>query len=105
MKSWFKPAAQVPTGVDSNKARAWRFAQSLRDSTLHPWTEEEQDCANQYLRNELDAQGYRSRIYAHTDWQTIKDRTDFGGYSQQERDYRADIIATMEIVIAQSERA
>ncbi|UOO90356.1 hypothetical protein LVJ82_05075 [Vitreoscilla massiliensis] len=98
MKSWFNPS---PT---QNRARAWRFAKSLRDAQAYPWRAEEVALAEQFIAESLDAAAYRAAVYALTDWHNIKDRADFGGYSKAERDYRADIIATMEITIAQSEK-
>lgn len=98
MKSWFNAVASSP------RAKAWRFAKSLRDTKQHPFKPEEEALAEQYVAQSLNADEYRQGIYALTDWHNIKQLADFGGYSKAERDYRADIVATMEITIAQSER-
>ena len=99
MKSWFNPSAT------QNRARAWRFAKSLRDAQVHPWKAEEVAVAEQFIDEKKEADSYRAAVYALSDWHNFKDRAAFGGYSKAERDYRADIIATMEITIAQSEKS
>lgn len=98
MKSWFASESASP------RAKAWKFAKSLRDSKKYPWWDKEVALAEAFMAETLDATQYRQAIYAATDWNNIKNSDDFGGYSQSERDHRADIIATMEIAIAQSER-
>ena len=98
MKSWLNAA------TPSNRARAWRFAKSLRDTKKYPWRAGETALAERFVAGELDGHAYREAVYALTDWHNIKDAVNFGGYSKAERDHRADSIATMEITIAQSER-
>ena len=97
MKSWFGSSS------GNKRQQAWKLAKSLRDTRKYPWFDNEEVLAEAFVAQNLDAAAYRQAIYALTDWHNIQTQDNWAGYSKAQRDHRADVIATMEIVLAQSE--
>ena len=100
MKDLFK---QALTQAANPRQKGWALAKSLRDGARHPITAAEQALADAYIAGSLNAETYRQHIHELTDWAQVSSSADYGGIDLAEREYRADIIATMEITVTQGE--